>query len=51
VTDYGEEYWTDRSYGAIDPGGHHFWFVQRIKTGDPNYGKVRNKIGKHEGGA
>lgn len=51
VSDYGEEYWTDRSYGAIDPGGHHFWFVQRIKTGDPSYSKVRNKIDKHEGGS
>jgi uncharacterized glyoxalase superfamily protein PhnB len=49
VSDYGEEYWTDRSYGAIDPGGHHFWFVQRIKTGNPSWGSVRNKIDKHPG--
>jgi uncharacterized glyoxalase superfamily protein PhnB len=42
--DYGAEYWTDRSYGAIDPGGHSWWFTQRLATGDPNFGKVRNKV-------
>lgn len=47
VTDYGEAYWSDRSYGAIDPEGHHFWFNQRLKTGDPNWSKVRNKIDRH----
>jgi uncharacterized glyoxalase superfamily protein PhnB len=31
--DYGEEYWTDRSYGALDPEGHVWWFSQR--TRDP----------------
>jgi len=29
--DYGDEYWTDRSYEAVDPDGHHWWFTQRIK--------------------
>ena len=29
--DYGEEYWTDRSYGALDPEGHVWWFTQRIR--------------------
>ncbi len=29
--DYGEEYWTDRSYGAIDPEGHLWWFTQRVR--------------------
>ncbi len=29
--DYGEEYWADRSYGAIDLEGHHWWFIQRIR--------------------
>jgi len=48
VSDYGPEYWTDRSYGAIDCGGHHWWFTQRIKTGDPEFSKVRNKIERHE---
>jgi uncharacterized glyoxalase superfamily protein PhnB len=47
VSDYGEEYWSDRSYGAIDPEGHHFWFSQRLKTGDPNWSKVRNKRDRH----
>jgi uncharacterized glyoxalase superfamily protein PhnB len=29
--DYGEEYWTDRSYGAADPEGHMWWFSQRMR--------------------
>lgn len=33
TNDYGEEYWTDRSYGCEDPGGHHWWFGQRLRTG------------------
>jgi uncharacterized glyoxalase superfamily protein PhnB len=33
TTDYGEDYWMDRSYEAVDPEGHHWWFVQRISTG------------------
>lgn len=33
VTDYGEEYWSDRGYECVDPEGHHWWFSQRIKTG------------------
>jgi uncharacterized glyoxalase superfamily protein PhnB len=31
TTDYGEEYWSDRSYGAVDVGGHHWWFAQRLR--------------------
>ena len=29
--DYGDEYWTDRSYGAVDPEGHLWWFSQRVR--------------------
>jgi len=29
--DYGEEYWADRSYGALDPEGHMWWFTQRVR--------------------
>ena len=32
TTDYGEEYWTDRSYGCEDVGGHHWWFAQRMRS-------------------
>ena len=32
--DYGAEYWADRSYGAVDPEGHLWWFTQRVR--DPN---------------
>ena len=31
TTDYGEEYWTDRSYGCEDIGGHHWWFAERLR--------------------
>lgn len=29
--DYGPEYWSDRTYGAIDPEGHYWWFMQRVR--------------------
>jgi uncharacterized glyoxalase superfamily protein PhnB len=29
--DYGKEYWADRSYGALDPEGHLWWFSQRVR--------------------
>jgi uncharacterized glyoxalase superfamily protein PhnB len=32
VHDYGEDYWADRSYGAIDLEGHHWWFSERIRS-------------------
>ena len=35
VHDYGAEYWSDRSYGAVDPEGHHWWFTQRLR--DPQH--------------
>jgi uncharacterized glyoxalase superfamily protein PhnB len=31
TTDYGEDYWTDRSYEAVDHEGHHWWFMQRLR--------------------
>jgi uncharacterized glyoxalase superfamily protein PhnB len=30
--DYGEDYWSDRSYGCEDIGGHHWWFTQRLRS-------------------
>jgi uncharacterized glyoxalase superfamily protein PhnB len=33
LDDYGDDYWADRSYGALDPEGHSWWVSQRIKTG------------------
>lgn len=35
TTDYGADYWTDRSYGAVDLEGHVWWFMQRLRTGQP----------------
>jgi uncharacterized glyoxalase superfamily protein PhnB len=32
VHDYGEDYWADRSYGALDPEGHMWWFSQRLRN-------------------
>jgi uncharacterized glyoxalase superfamily protein PhnB len=29
--DYGADYWTDRSYGALDPEGHLWWITQRLR--------------------
>jgi uncharacterized glyoxalase superfamily protein PhnB len=49
-TDYGPEYWSDRTYGAIDPGGHYWWFAQRLKTGNPRWSEVRNKIDQSDHG-
>ena len=36
TTDYGAEYWADRTYGARDPEGHVWWFMQRVRNpGEP----------------
>ena len=32
VHDYGEDHWADRSYGALDPDGHLWWFSQRLRS-------------------
>ncbi|MCA9706273.1 MAG: VOC family protein [Myxococcales bacterium] len=31
TTDYGDDYWSDRSYRAMDPEGHQWWFMQRMR--------------------
>ena len=31
TSDYGDDYWADRSYGALDPEGHMWWISQRIR--------------------
>lgn len=31
TTDYGDGYWVDRSYEAVDLEGHHWWFMQRLE--------------------
>lgn len=48
VTDYGKDYWSDRSYGAIDLEGHHWWFVQRLATHNPRWAEVRDKVDKSD---
>jgi len=32
TSDYGEEYWSDRGYECVDPGGHHWWFSERLRS-------------------
>lgn len=31
VHDYGDEYWADRVYECVDPEGHHWFFMQRVR--------------------
>lgn len=33
TTDYGEDYWADRSCVVVDPEGHAWCFLQRVRTG------------------
>jgi uncharacterized glyoxalase superfamily protein PhnB len=44
TSDYGDEYWSDRGYGAIDCEGHHWWFTQRLSSakGPAKRGVVRD---------
>ena len=32
ISDYGEDYWADQGYECVDPGGHHWWFAQRLRN-------------------
>jgi uncharacterized glyoxalase superfamily protein PhnB len=32
VSDYGDEYWVDKGYGALDPENHLWFFSERLKT-------------------
>lgn len=48
TSDYGADYWADLSYGAVDCGGHHWWFAQRVNTGNPAWSKVRGKVDRHD---
>ena len=35
TSDYGEDYWSDRGYECRDLGGHHWWFMQRLRSPKP----------------
>ena len=35
ISDYGEDYWSDKGYECVDPGGHHWWFAQRLRNPKP----------------
>jgi uncharacterized glyoxalase superfamily protein PhnB len=30
--DYGDDYWSDRGFECVDPGGHHWWIFQRLRN-------------------
>jgi uncharacterized glyoxalase superfamily protein PhnB len=48
TSDYGEDYWTDRSYRAEDLEGHQWFFVQRLR--DQPAGRVKpGTVVKHGG--
>jgi uncharacterized glyoxalase superfamily protein PhnB len=32
VSDYGEDYWSDKGYEAEDFEGHHWWFAERLRS-------------------
>jgi hypothetical protein len=32
VHDYGADHWADRSYGALAPEGHLWWFTERLRN-------------------
>ena len=32
IHDYGADHWADRSYGALDPEGHLWWFTERVRN-------------------
>jgi uncharacterized glyoxalase superfamily protein PhnB len=34
--DYGQDYWADRSYGALDLEGHVWWVTQRVRNAPGN---------------
>jgi uncharacterized glyoxalase superfamily protein PhnB len=31
VSDYGEDYWSDKSYQCVDLEGHAWWFCERVR--------------------
>jgi len=35
TNDYGDDYWSDRTYRAEDLEGHHWWFMQRVRDQEP----------------
>ena len=35
TSDYGEDYWADRTYRAEDLEGHQWWFLQRVREPKP----------------
>ena len=36
--DYGDDYWADRTYRAVDLEGHQWWFLQRVREPETRAG-------------
>jgi uncharacterized glyoxalase superfamily protein PhnB len=32
TVDYGADYWSDRAYECVDPGGHHWYVAERLRS-------------------
>ena len=45
TTDYGEEYWADRTYRVQDPEGHQWFFMQRVREPASVQASVRDSRG------
>jgi uncharacterized glyoxalase superfamily protein PhnB len=43
ISDYGDDYWTDKGYECVDLEGHHWWFYERLKTGANKGGTVKHE--------
>jgi uncharacterized glyoxalase superfamily protein PhnB len=35
TTDYGSDYWADRTYRVEDLEGHNWWFIERVRDAGP----------------
>ncbi|PKN56240.1 MAG: aminotransferase [Deltaproteobacteria bacterium HGW-Deltaproteobacteria-14] len=44
TNDYGEDYWADRTYRAVDPEGHQWWFMQRVRQQGEPVGRQRSLL-------
>ncbi|HVS30449.1 MAG TPA: tRNA (N6-threonylcarbamoyladenosine(37)-N6)-methyltransferase TrmO [Thermoanaerobaculia bacterium] len=45
TTDYGQEYWSDRTYRSEDLEGHQWWFIERVRDGSKSAEVERRRLG------
>ena len=51
TTDYGDVYWSDRTYRAEDPEGHHWWFAAFIRMTGLWWGDLLTSLREHVSGS